>query len=508
MRVAILLLFVLGAQASWFGADTPDYPGWNTDQLAAWLKAHNVPIPTHAAAPPTHVQLQELVKANWVSAQEHAQDAYDAASHYNKDAYDYGQQVLKSGQQNGQAAFDNVVETWDESRLRQFLLEHGVVEPKGPREQLVVMAKQKYNQYLKQTQRASAYIAQATADIGRKASDERDWAYSTWDDSQLRNFLVEKGILKSKQQATRDEMVAKFQEYYRSAADPVWEAWSDSYLQEWLVDHHIPTGTSSPPTRPSLLERIQMYHYDITQKVWNTWSESEMKTWLVDHGVVKGDAQIARGKLEKLIADNYLAAEDSVWAAWRDADIRTWLVEHDYATQETADKMTREKLVKTINKKYNAATARADDYLVWPDARLRAFLRENGVSEDALPTARPGLLQETRIRWVQAQHTSDALYKRILALLSGGAHIAEEKLQQVLHILTGAGTRTQQNAQWAGDKVSEDAQWAKFKAGENAHWAGQKAEDGTEWVSEKTREGVKAGAGKVEEGANKVKTEL
>ena len=34
------------------------------------------------------------------------------------------------------------------------------------------------------------------------------------------------------------------------------------------------------------------------------------------------------------------------------------------------------------------------EYLVWPDARLRAYLREHGVSEAHLPGDRPGLLRE------------------------------------------------------------------------------------------------------------------
>lgn len=43
--------------------------------------------------------------------------------------------------------------------------------------------------------------------------------------------------------------------------------------------------------------------------------------------------------------------------------------------------------------RYNDVSARTAAYLVWPDARLRAYLRERGVSEAALPTNRPGLLR-------------------------------------------------------------------------------------------------------------------
>jgi len=37
--------------------------------------------------------------------------------------------------------------------------------------------------------------------------------------------------------------------------------------------------------------------------------------------------------------------------------------------------------------------ARTASYLTWPDARLRAYLRERGMSENNLPTTRPGLLR-------------------------------------------------------------------------------------------------------------------
>jgi hypothetical protein len=43
--------------------------------------------------------------------------------------------------------------------------------------------------------------------------------------------------------------------------------------------------------------------------------------------------------------------------------------------------------------RYNDVSARTAAYHVWPDARLRAYLRERGVSEAALPTNRPGLLR-------------------------------------------------------------------------------------------------------------------
>ena len=54
------------------------------------------------------------------------------------------------------------------------------------------------------------------------------------------------------------------------------------------------------------------------------------------------------------------------------------------------------------------------------------------------------------------------MYKRIIALLSGSRHIAEEKLRQVFEILSGG------------------AEWTKHKTEEGAEYAYERAEEGKE----------------------------
>jgi hypothetical protein len=75
--------------------------------------------------------------------------------------------------------------------------------------------------------------------------------------------------------------------------------------------------------------------------------------------------------------------------------MRAWLIERGYLKSDAQAK--RDELIKLMNSKYNDASARMASYLVWPDARLRAYLRERGLSEDALPTGRPNLLRERSI---------------------------------------------------------------------------------------------------------------
>jgi Putative nuclear envelope organisation protein len=95
--------------------------------------------------------------------------------------------------------------------------------------------------------------------------------------------------------------------------------------------------------------------------------------------------------LATICRDNYASASGTIWGAWSDSDIRNWLVENGYL--RSGAQVKRDELVKAINDKYKDASTRTAAYLTWPDARLRAYLRERGVSERALPTSRPGLLR-------------------------------------------------------------------------------------------------------------------
>ncbi len=156
MKLSLLILLAVGltaAQASWFGSDTdPKNP---------------------------------------------------SASQWTQDQIDRAQAVFSNLKAD---AFD----TWDESRLREFLLEQGVVKPSGTREQLSLLAKQKYSQYssvatsfsrsatslaseasrtastavygdskYQASKSVSSFISQATQDIPHKFDDSKDYVWST-----------------------------------------------------------------------------------------------------------------------------------------------------------------------------------------------------------------------------------------------------------------------------------------------------------------------------------------
>jgi len=129
-------------------------------------------------------------------------DKESAPSKWTRDQYEAAQKYF-------QGVKESTFDTWSESRLREFLLEQGIVAPSGPRESLVLTAKGQYraytdaasslstslasratNCYVQVSKSASSIIAQATTEAARQADAGKDYVYSTWDDNQLRDYLV------------------------------------------------------------------------------------------------------------------------------------------------------------------------------------------------------------------------------------------------------------------------------------------------------------------------------
>ena len=126
--------------------------------------------------------------------------------------------------------------------------------PSGPREQLVLLAKQQYRAYkdaasslssqafasastaiygdstYQASKSVSSIIAQATKEAARALDNADDYVYSKWDNSQLEDYLRTKGVLKGQVETNRQAFLAKMEDAYAKVANPIWEAWSDTYI--------------------------------------------------------------------------------------------------------------------------------------------------------------------------------------------------------------------------------------------------------------------------------------
>ncbi|KAF8298210.1 hypothetical protein DL93DRAFT_2103038 [Clavulina sp. PMI_390] len=223
-----------------FLSTEPEYSSWNSAQLKAWLDEHSISVPKGYS----QEELSKLVEANWYAGQAWSEKQVESA----KEQY----ANVKT------AAFD----TWSESQLRDFLVKQGIVAPSGPREQLVLAANKQYRAYTSAASSLSAaastavygdkmyqasksvsslssaatsaaatassvltsVAAETAAAAQLKLDETKDYVYSTWSDNELRTWLEEKGVIKTKTQATRDELLAKMNEYYATAAGPTCRA--------------------------------------------------------------------------------------------------------------------------------------------------------------------------------------------------------------------------------------------------------------------------------------------
>jgi Putative nuclear envelope organisation protein len=229
MKPSLLLIpiaLISTSQASWWGSSSsePAYASWSPSELQSWLNAHNIPIPSSTS----QETLQSLVQQNWNAATAWSYDQYASAQKSFADIRD--------------ASFDK----WDESRLREFLLEQGIVAPKGPKEQLVLLAKQRYSAYTnaasslssratdtthQMTQSLSSVAAQATSDVARALDDSKDYVYSAWDDNKIRSYLESKGVqVQAEAKKSRVHLLNLMRDSYAAITTPIWQAWSDSYM--------------------------------------------------------------------------------------------------------------------------------------------------------------------------------------------------------------------------------------------------------------------------------------
>ncbi|KDN48073.1 hypothetical protein RSAG8_03089, partial [Rhizoctonia solani AG-8 WAC10335] len=403
MKISALLAVTLlasSASASWFSSepDTPyEYTKWNQAQLEQWLKDHNVQAPQGAS----QKQLKDLVQENWNSAQTWSEARVNQASKALTDIKD-----------------------WDESQLRSFLVDQGIVAPSGPKEKLVVSAKQYYRSY---ASAASSLSAAASATASTAVYGDHGY------------------------QASKSASSAS-----RSASS---------------------VAASSSARAAKALEDSKDY-------VYSSWSDSDLRAYLEKHGVVKTQAQLTREqllaqmlksmreKLQKLVKDNYLSAKDTAWHGWSDSEMRQWLIDNGYLRSDAQVK--RDELVNLMNRKYNAANAKTADYLTWPDARLRAYLRAQGVDESKIPPTRPGLLHETRVRWVQTTNAVENWMHNIKNTVNGGVEWTEEKLSAILNILGGHKQAAERKANEAGHYANQKADQATFAAQSLTAEAGKK----------------------------------
>lgn len=218
-----------------------------------WLSDHGVPLPPK----PKHQQLVDTVKAHYASAS----------------TYVSGGSTFSSAQKVFQQNSDKAFASWDESQLREFLLEQGVVSPSSKREELVVQAKKYY------------------AD-GASLSPPSFFLLNLAQALELMSVLTAGSAARAAASSAS------------SAAAAATGGPTSSLSSAWY------TATDAPYVAYDYLSDT---YDDARDYVWSAWSDNDLKAYLVEKGLIKGDVEKKRDDYVKLIKDSYNGAADNVY---------------------------------------------------------------------------------------------------------------------------------------------------------------------------------------------------
>ena len=89
-----------------------------------------------------------------------------------------------------------------------------------------------------------------------------------------------------------------------SSQDTVHTPWTDADMKEWLVEHGI--IKSDAQIQREKLQKLMVDNYsNAKDTVWSSWRDSDMRDWLIEHGYLKSDAQKTRDELIGMMHDKY-----------------------------------------------------------------------------------------------------------------------------------------------------------------------------------------------------------
>lgn len=292
--------------------------------------------------------------------------------------------------------------SWTESSLKSFLDHHGIPNPQPrTRDSMLTIARQNYDSVAKKAGQYSAYPG--------------DWLYSTWSDSDLKEFLDEHGF-PAPQPSSRDKLIASVRRNshlassnmaknakaasssataaQESLSDALFDAWSDSNLKEFLDKYNIPVPQGSRRNELLALARKNRAHLTgegvsasaasafgaATSKAGNafsqstdtasetaeegfekaigTWSDSRLKAFLDSRGVPvpqggKRDELLSQVRLNK----NKATSGWSAWTfdTWSIDNLKNYLSKNSKKAKKNTD-ATRDELLKQAQDAYASAS--------------------------------------------------------------------------------------------------------------------------------------------------------
>lgn len=345
-------------KSNWQSKTSSPYSDWEPSRLQSYLKSKGHELKKGSES--NTESLVSQVKSCWTESADSASNSYKSVKDwiFNRSSPKFNT-VLRD-----LLTFTN---SWTDSQLKAFLDKNGIPAPQPrKRDSLLATARQNYETIAKKTKQTINYPG--------------DWLYETWSESELKEFLDERGV-PVPQPSTRDKLIASVRRNSRlaslnvketaasasasakaatqSLSDSLLDAWSDSQIKEWADENGIKvpqgskrnelialarkhrellTGQKAASSASSVVgaatskagnlysqatDDASLKSEDAFNTAIGAWSDSRLKAFLDARGVPVPQG----GKKDELVAavrlNKHKAA--SGWSAWT---FDTWTTEN------------------------------------------------------------------------------------------------------------------------------------------------------------------------------------
>jgi len=446
-------LLVLGLAAevtvasSWFSKAV--YNKWHETELERWLSDHNVPYPN----PSDRKDLENLVKDNWQSKVASPYSDWEAPQLQSylkqkgvetKDAAGSSKASLISSVKSywyetddkaddaWSSVKDWIFDSWSESQLKAFADKHDIPVPQPrKRDTLLQNVRSNYETVAKKA--------------GETASYPGDWLYSTWSESDLKEWLDSHGI-PAPQPTTKDKLIASVRRNARIASlktadlqasasksaaaatqtlgDKLLDSWSDSQIKEWADKNGIKVPQGSK--RNELLAIARKHREQLTgDGVLSSASSAASKASASGASAYGAATSSAGNQYAQATDDVSLKAQDafnSVTGTWSESRLKAYLDARGVPVPQSGKK---DELLAAVRKhSHKAATGwSAWTFDTWTVDNLKKYLTSSGNKAaekvgNKAGASREQLLSAAQDAYASASKTSGTSYASVTSYLA------------------------------------------------------------------------------------------
>ncbi|MCJ1253282.1 hypothetical protein MMC24_001093 [Lignoscripta atroalba] len=418
------------------------YNNWHETELERWLSDNNVPYPT----PADRKDLENLVKSNWQSKvstpysdwepsqlqhylKSKGQDVKEG-SKYSKDSLvsqvkGYWTESAETASDSYNSVKDWIFDSWSDSQLKSFLDKNGVPAPQPTkRDSLIATARDNYDSIAKK--------------LGETAHYPGNWLYETWSESDLKEFLDERGV-PVPQGSSRDKLIASVRRNSRlasthmkessasasasakaakeSLSDQLLDAWSDSQIKEWADKNGIKVPQGSK--RNELLALARKHRDSLTGD-----NVASSASSAFGAATTKAGNQYA-----KATDDAQLKGEDAFNAAigtWSESRLKAFLDARGVPVPQGGKK--DEILASVRLNKHKATTGySAWTFDTWTTENLKKWLStQNNKAANKAGASRDDLLKQAQDSYAKASKSGGSSYASVTSYLASSTDAAKD----------------------------------------------------------------------------------